>query len=85
MLVNDTACRTSPSPGLTDSDFDHRGVQSPVPLPHAFVSASLKGQCLKLMREVLDSRRRDWGALTEESVRTETLALIRSELKAQLD
>ena len=85
MLVNDAAGRPSPSPGLTDSDFDHRGVQSPVPLPHAFVSASLKGQCLKLMREVLDSRRRDWGALTEESVRTETLALIRSELKAQLD
>jgi pilus assembly protein CpaF len=62
--------------------------QSPQPSaasPQPFISASLKNQCLKLMREVLDSRRRDWGALTEESVRTETLALIRSELKAQLD
>ncbi len=54
-------------------------------LPQPFMSASLKSHCLKLMREVLDSRRRDWGALDEGSVRTETLALIRSELKAQLD
>ena len=64
---------------------NHSHSQPSAASPQPFISASLKNQCLKLMREVLDSRRRDWGALTEESVRTETLALIRSELKAQLD
>jgi len=66
-------------------ELEHSHSQPLGALTGPFISASLKNQCLKLMREVLDSRRRDWGALTEESVRAETLALIRSELKAQLD
>lgn len=81
----DRPCDSEPALKASASEFSKEHEPTMNSFQTSFVNVALKSQCLKLMREVLDSRRRDWGALTEASVRAETLALIRLELKPQLD
>jgi pilus assembly protein CpaF len=51
---------------------------------HKVPSPISMGDAVQRLRTILDSRRRDWGDISDQALRDETLALIRAELTDEL-